>query len=164
MASAVLLIGVKKQLVLFPNRLEVVQQLCAGPREEERGGASSLRSRGRDLSQRGVASSQGAREGVRRRGEVGKVLGNTLGYESDDEEEDEVDILTSRKRVEPESDKPHPSGSDPTHQPCPQSLEEECQRELVRQVCVGFRHWCERLADGTLKRYSVEAWPEWTHP
>lgn len=154
-ATAVLLLGAKKQLVLFPNKFEAVRGLC------ERGGGRV--GRGGAWSEREGGLSGG--ESLRQR-DVGEVLGNTLGYESSDDDEEEREGgstesegegagpgRSSRSHHAPYSNSTHTAHSDG-----------ERYLELVRQVQEGFQHWCERLADGSLRRYRVQAWPEWTQP
>ena len=230
-ATAVLLFGSKRRLILFPNKFELVCQLCEGvasrgegmatrvegvtrgrgvasKREEgvasigEEGVASreeeGVASRGEEgvasREEEGVASREeegvasrveegvasreeegvatrgegvasrrvpehqdrfGKREGLRHR-EVGQVLGNTLGYESS---EDESSTGSEQEGAELVGSRSHDyAASNPAHR---SSYEDE---ELAWQVREYFQHWCERLADGSLKRYRVEEWPEWTHP
>lgn len=146
-ATAVLLFGAKKQLVLFPNKFEVVRRLCGGGAEGGgRGGAPS------DVGDDSSASGRSGSDNLRHR-EVGRVLGNTLGYESSEEEasgEEEAGLRSHDTSKLNSTHKPHAGG--------------ERYLELMGQVRDSFQHWCERLADGSLKRYRVEVWPEWTHP
>ena len=182
-ATAVCLIGAKKQILLFPEKLETVLELysngkegrtcCRDPlsreKKEESGEGSlkreeEVRSRveeegslegtvedecDRTLNQRdfGVLVSERARNHSRPNN-VGETLGKSLGYETSSDEEGRGDRENkSQFSTEKYSDEsPDPAGS----------------LGPVVQVGERFSNWMERLADGSLTRYSVEAWPDWT--
>ena len=80
---------------------------------------------------------------------VGQKLGSTLGYETESsecEEEGDTHLGTSSTYM--------------SHNKCEGT---ECDRgALMHQVTRGFMHWLERLADGSLRRYKIEEWPDWT--
>lgn len=138
-ATAMLLFGAKKRFVLFPEKFEVVQELCG--RGERIGGG-----------ERGVSSENLSTGQSLRRRQVGEVLGTALGYETSDEEDSD-----SNSKDE------HPSPVNSTYKLHPHTGD-GLYMELTEQVCGSFENWCERLGDGSLRRYSVEVWPQWTHP
>lgn len=155
-ASAVLLFGPRLQLALFPENVQDVRKLC-----EVGGGGRPTSSSGRSFGQDGESGrSPNLEDGGRT--EVGHVLGNTLGYESSDED-------TPDSAEEHRTHKPDPSSTYQSHDPAelhpPHNIEEvEGDLALVEQVSESFVNWCERLSDGSLHRLRVKAWPEWTHP
>lgn len=128
-ASAVVMIAAKKKFILFPGKLETVYELYEGK-------GSHTPSSKRDHASSGVRTLRAGKEDtpVTSQKEVGKILGNTLGYEEscdDDKEEEE------------------------------ESQDSNSTRKLIEQVDVSFATWLERLADGSLTRCSVEEWPRW---
>ena len=160
-ATAIVIFGAKKQLVLFPEEFEVVRNLCED--EEGREGSeeeSSIRKEAVTGKSTGIDSKS-----------VGKILGNTLGYESSDEDESSGENSGHLERqyepygeglqahVKSRNEHTHPLGGH-AHRPCPPTVEQS-HLALVEQVCDGFENWCDRLADGSLRRHSVEAWPPW---
>ncbi len=68
---------------------------------------------------------------------TGEVLGSALGYESDNTSED-----TESSEV---------TGDEHREGDC-----------LIDQIRLTFGNWLERLADGSLKRWTLSEWPEWT--
>lgn len=195
-ATAMLLFGAKKQLLLFPEKFEVVCELYRGlKREGQEGEGAGQEERGRRCQKRGVARDKAAK----RNHEVGKVLGNTFGYESSSSESDDCSHGSDDSSHMPHpldgsgdsshmpcplhagsdcshesgdkgsdgdhlADMPHPLSASPAHRPHPLDPSGRGTPSLVEQVHTHFGNWCERLADGTLKRYGVEAWPEWPRP
>ena len=124
-ATAVCLIGSRRQVILFPSEFELVCALMRGRGRREAGGR------------------------VVPKGSVGRRLGSTLGYETESSEDEKEDHLCVDKD---HSHRLHP----------PDSVDEYDRSALVHQVTSGFVTWLERLADGSLSRYSIEEWPEWT--
>ena len=187
-ATAMVLFGAKKQLLLFPEKFEVVHELYRGVKREQQegggGGAGQEGGEGEGQGGRGGEGEEGSgrchKRTDRTSKSVGKVLGNAFGYESSSSESD------CSHGSGDSSHMPHPSGGSGDSSHTPSSLhgsdedhladssthnthpsDPSVNREtpsLVEQVHAHFGNWCERLADGTLKRYSVEAWPEWPHP
>ena len=179
-ATAMLLFGAKKQLVLFPDDFEVVRQLCVGGGEgggREGDTDDDVLRQDRSISKNSLSSAKTRAKNSNKT--VGNILGSTLGYESSDENtesdsfEDGDDHLSEERGLSESSREGSPThgnavrhrhsrpASNRTHQPHPLSAE-ECHSSLVEQVCGGFENWCDRLADGSLRRHSVEAWPDWT--
>lgn len=135
-ATAICLIGSRKQVFLFPSKYELVcalmKERIGGRREKKEGGTKST---------------------------VGQRLGTTLGYETDSSEEDE-----KGSSEEDEKENGHfATSSYMQHQVNDESGGVECDRgALVHQVVCGFGNWLERLADGSLRRYRMQEWPDWT--
>lgn len=208
-ATAVLLFGAKKQLVLFPECFDVVLKLCRGLEEgidrrgkqekggreekeevevmgeeeewEEIGGEETRGGKGRlGVKDENVVVRNKTNRPVvrnrRRKSELGGILGSVFGYESSGEEsgdhssdpnqhsEDDGDVQLGRRGVEEVEEvdfRPaHAAGSVNSvhHEPCSPSV-----GHTVEQVSTNFENWCEKMADGSLRRCDVEVWPEWTH-
>lgn len=163
-ATAVLLFGAKKQLVLFPERFSVVWELCGGRGVEEGGGEGKGMARHKE-------GEEASGKKCRKR-EVGGVLGSVFGYESSGDESTSdphrqftngrwsvtEEVRDGLVHAEPASCDSHPASGDGNGRRsgvgCP---------GLVEQVNTSFQNWCERMGDGSLKRCGVEVWPEWTH-
>ncbi len=181
-ATAMVLFGGKRQLVLFPEKFEVVQRLCVEDGGRGKGREMENDSLGQDSNRKEAAEGT---SGVKNKS-VGKILGDTLGYESSDEgasssEEGSSHLEWYEKRESEHYDSKrngqsthgklgsrihhhtHPA-SGHTHKPHPLGGMEETHLALMEQVGNSFETWCERLADGSLRRHSVEAWPQLKDP
>lgn len=86
-----------------------------------------------------------------RKNTIGLRLGSTLGYETESSEDEDV-----------ENGHVDASSSNPLLLNDEHDSAESDKSALVRQVILGFGNWLERLADGSLRRYSIQEWPDWT--
>lgn len=75
------------------------------------------------------------------RSSVGEVLGSTLGLDTEDDSPDSSERLTGM-----------PSDNRSIH------TDEDKDVSVFKE---NFTLWLGRLADGSLKRYQVDTWPEW---
>jgi hypothetical protein len=183
-ATAILLFGAKKQLALFPEKIDAVVELCRGldERIEEESESEGEKRRGgrgeRNSGVEGVMDDRcvavGTRKGskhplgIRKKNtepkkEVGGVLGSLLGYESSADDDDDSDESTSNSNHSDNNDQQRSEdrptqSSNSNHQPHPLSGN---MADLVEQVNTNFENWCERMGDGSLRRCGVEEWPEW---
>jgi len=77
---------------------------------------------------------------------TGSVLGSALGYENSSASEDESD--TEEEKEEEEERK--------------NGVVQSSVGGPVQQVASSFGNWLERLADGSLRRWTISQWPDWT--
>ena len=123
-ATAVCLIGNKRQLMLFPQERDLVDAF--------------LQSEGRDnVKKRRLRTSSPT---------TGGVLGSALGYESGSASEDGSSQGTEEEGEAQERNGPLQSGI----------------TSAADQVAFSFGNWLERLADGSLRRWTISQWPDWT--
>lgn len=165
-ATAVCLIGTKKQFLLYPENLGLVCELnrqgMEGDTEGVSGGSSEIG---------GLKKNKNPGQ----KKDVGETLGNIFGYESESEEEEDrfkfngFSSNSTHKRHSAHKSGPNSSShkSNPSFEDLSlrHELEEPSIRQHLRQieqVDATFENWLERLADGSLQRYTLEVWPEWT--
>ena len=173
-ATIVALFGSRKQLSIFPESIATLSKsttsvMANGTVETP----LHKQERIRDTSQKSV----------------GHVLGNTLGFDEPDEEtEAEKEIRYSFKQTHKDEVKRDSSlGGDNSPGSETKQVESTCTSTCrkaqsaaeyqssastvsggvgsvdprVLQLSGQLEVWMERLADGSLRRYTVEVWPEW---
>ncbi len=97
---------------------------------------------------------------------VGGILGNTLGFETEDNDANAGSSNVATSRRERLSDlEPRPMTVDETGgESCSTKTRNNSTHRHDSEIegfTRRFRLWLDRLADGSLKRYQVDVWPEW---
>ena len=146
-ATILALIGTRKQLCIFP---EILYNLDSAPN--------------------GSVKKNNAHEG---QSSVGQSIGSALGFDSEDTTEHCA--TESQQLIQDDSETSHDPGG---------RLQSRERREKwtnhtttseykdggnqldskVEQISKRLGMWMDKLVDGSLRRYNVDAWPNWSHP
>ena len=132
-ATVVMLLGPRKQLCIFPER---VTSSSINHLKEEWHTSGDLQ------------DTQSVDES--RTHSVGDVLGSVFDFDDGD---DHSPIRTPHK-----TDSNHTKSTD-NHNG---RLNDNRVNDKAEQIQKKFENWMEKFADGTLKRYKLTSWPEWT--
>ena len=151
-ATILALIGARKQLCIFPEVLYDLDRVPNG----------SVKKNNAHESQSSVVSG-------------GHSIGSALGFDSDDTSkhcanetqkkliqdngatsQDPGDRLQSRERREQWTNNKHTTTSE---------YKDGCNQldSNVEQISKRLGMWMDRLVDGSLRRYDVDAWPNWPY-
>ena len=149
--------GAKKRFCLFPDSLRSHSSSPSVPN------GSAKHSQRSPAGPRGNHHSDVSQPSVEQRS-VGQVLGSALGF--DDAEANTASAVksTTQQPAEASSQSDHNSEVSETIASCHDATELLHDHHRVKSRLSAWRleTWLERLVDGTLKRYSVDSWPEWS--
>ncbi len=139
--TVVAIFGAKKQFCIFPEMESLAVEVNAGHETVAR-------------------ETQG--DGPPHQNTVGEILGSTLGFDAEDDATKPCnsDLITDWTAV-PSDLEPQSSAVDSERSPMCSSESNNTHTQDVGTFSKKFKLWLDRLADGSLRRYQVDSWPEW---